>query len=147
MNNFLKLGTCVAIVFVLVSVGQVYSPIEAKGEYFQPNPEALFLQPSQPIKTLRVSAVTGYSSSVDETDDSPWVTASGAKVEYGIAATNLLPFNTKLKLPEILGNDFVIIVKDRMNDRYTDRIDVWFPSKEQAKEFGIHYNVLVEILE
>jgi 3D (Asp-Asp-Asp) domain-containing protein len=147
MNNLIKLCTFIVVLAVLASVGQVYSPTEAKREYLQPNSETLFLPSLQITKTFRVNAITGYSSSIDETDDTPFITASGDKVRLGIAATNILPFNTKIILPEIFGKDFVIVVKDRMNSRYTDRIDIWFPTKKQAEDFGIHYNVLVEIVE
>ena len=36
--------------------------------------------------------LTAYSSSVDETDDTPFITASGKHVRDGIVATNFLPF-------------------------------------------------------
>ena len=79
--------------------------------------------------------VTGYSSSADETDDTPFITASGEWVKDGIVATNFLPFNTKIKIPEIFGNK-IFVVKDRMNRRFTDKMDIWFASKDLAKQFG-----------
>jgi 3D (Asp-Asp-Asp) domain-containing protein len=79
--------------------------------------------------------VTGYSSSVDETDSTPFITASGETVRDGIVATNFLPFNTKIKIPEIFGNK-IFVVKDRMNRRFTDKMDIWFASKDLAKQFG-----------
>jgi 3D (Asp-Asp-Asp) domain-containing protein len=93
-----------------------------------------------------ILTVTGYSSSYDETDDDPWTTAYNTPVRDGIVASNILPFGTKIKIPEIFG-DKVFIVEDKMNPRYGENLDIWFPTKEEALSFGIHYNVLVEILE
>lgn len=85
-------------------------------------------------KTVRLR-VTAYSSSPDETDESPWITATGTHTGYGVVATNLLPLGTRIRLPRIFGNQ-VFIVEDRMNARYSDRLDVWLPSKTEAIRFG-----------
>lgn len=85
-------------------------------------------------KVVKILA-TGYSSSVDETDDTPFITASGSHVRDGIIAANFLPFGSKVKLPEIFG-DKVFTVEDRLSARYNDRIDIWFPNKAEAVEFG-----------
>ncbi len=79
--------------------------------------------------------ITAYSSSVDETDDTPFITASGTFVRQGVAAANFLPIGTKIKLPDVFG-DRIFIIEDRMNRRFSDRIDIWFDSKSGAKEFG-----------
>ena len=41
--------------------------------------------------------VTAYSSEPNETDDTPFITADGSHVADGIAASNLLPFGTKIQ--------------------------------------------------
>ena len=79
--------------------------------------------------------VTAYSSSRDETDEDPFTTAAGTTVREGIVATNFLPFGTKIKIPEHFG-DKVFVVEDRMNRRFKDRVDIWFPSKMEARNFG-----------
>jgi len=87
------------------------------------------------IKTVKVM-VTAYSSSVWETDSSPFITASGESVRDGIIANNLLPFGTLIKLPEVFG-DKVFVVNDRMSSQKGPyHFDVWFPSQDQALEFG-----------
>ncbi len=96
-------------------------------------------------KTFIVT-VTGYSSSYDETDDDPYITASGEIPYYGVVATNFLPIGTKIKIPSLFGEK-IFVVKDRMNPRYYYRIDVWFPTKDAALNFGIHHNVEVEVLD
>ncbi len=106
--------------------------------------EAFLKEPA--IKKIMILTVTGYSSSYDETDDTPWLTAYNTLVRDGIAASNILPFGTKLRIPSLFG-DKIFIVEDKMHPRYGEHLDIWFPTKWQAKEFGIYYNVLVEILE
>lgn len=88
--------------------------------------------------------VTGYSSTPGQTDSSPYITASGNYVRKGIVAANFLPFGTKFRLPEIFG-DQVFTVEDRMHARFQDRIDIWFQSEQDAKNFGKKWSK-VEIL-
>ena len=84
--------------------------------------------------TYTVTA-TAYSSTPDQTDDSPFITASGTHVRDGIVATNFLPFGTVIKIPNIYG-DKLFVVEDRMNRRYTDRVDIWFADRGSAIQFG-----------
>lgn len=90
----------------------------------------------EPKKTINV-VVTGYSSSVDETDDTPFITASGTTVRPGVAATNFLPIGTRFRIPEVYG-EVIFTVEDRMNARYNNKkiVDIWFESKAKAKTFG-----------
>ncbi|HMB17469.1 MAG TPA: hypothetical protein VKO61_00970 [Candidatus Paceibacterota bacterium] len=81
--------------------------------------------------------LTAYSSSPDETDSTPFITASGERVREGIVATNFLPLNSTIQIPELFG-DKIFVVKDRMHHRKTNFVDIWMPSKQEAKEFGIH---------
>lgn len=80
--------------------------------------------------------LTAYSSNFDETDDDPFITALGTYVRDGVVATNLLPFKTKIVIPELFG-DKIFVVEDRMHKRLKNVIDIWMPSKEKALEFGI----------
>lgn len=95
-------------------------------------------------KTIKV-LITAYSSSPEETDETPFITASGSYVRPGVLAANFLPFGTKVRLPEIFGNQ-VFVVEDRLHERNNDRIDVWFPNKEEALRFGAQISEM-EILE
>jgi len=94
-----------------------------------------FKNPEASIKEI-IIPVTAYSSTPDQTDNTPFITAWGTYVRDGIVAANFLPFGTKIKIPEIFG-DKIFIVEDRMNKRYWHRIDVWFPEKQDAIEFGV----------
>ena len=98
-----------------------------------------------PRKTIWV-IVTAYSSTVDQCDSTPCITANGfdlckAYAEQEIAdtiAANFLKFGTQARLPDI-APDKIYVVRDRMNTRYNgqNRIDVWMPTREMAKEFGV----------
>ncbi len=109
----------------------------------QTNPLVVATKAKVQARTVTVTA-TAYSSSVDETDDTPFITAKGTYVRDGIIAANFLPFGTAVKIPGMFG-DKIFVVEDRMNKRYTDRIDVWMPSKQEAFQFGKR-KVLIEIV-
>lgn len=93
--------------------------------------------PQDPIRIKKVKVVvTAYSSTIWQTDDTPFITASGASVEDGIVANNLFPFGTEIRIPELYG-DKIFVIEDRMNQRKGYyHVDIWFPEYEQAKEFG-----------
>lgn len=90
------------------------------------------------IKTYTVVA-TAYSSTVDQCDSTPCITASGLNVcnqgLENVIAANFLPFGTKVKIPELYG-DKIFTVEDRMNPRYDYRIDLWKTSRNRAISFG-----------
>lgn len=89
-----------------------------------------------PQNTLSVW-VTAYASVPEETDDTPFITASNKHVKDGFLAANFLPFGTKVTIPSLFG-DKVFTVEDRMSKRKTGFVDVWMPSVSDAKDFGIH---------
>ncbi len=90
--------------------------------------------------------ITAYSSTPFETDDTPFITAAGTSVRNGVIANNYFPFGTKIKIPELYG-DKIFIVEDRMNWRKGNyQFDIWFPSHQEAKNFGAKRTV-IEILE
>jgi 3D (Asp-Asp-Asp) domain-containing protein len=103
--------------------------------------------PADPIRTERLNVVvTAYSSTVCQTDDTPFITASGSYVEDGIVANNLLPFGTRIRMPEIYG-DKIFIVEDRMHSRKGYyHVDIWFEEYTQAKNFGAK-RTYIEVLE
>ena len=89
-------------------------------------------------QTSRKMWVTAYSSSVDETDDTPFLTASQTETRDGVVATNMLPFGTKVMIPKLFG-DKIFVVEDRMHPRKVDYLDVWRPSKKEAFQIGRSY--------
>ena len=97
------------------------------------------------VKTIKMMA-TAYSTTVQQTDDDPFITAAGTWVRDGIVANNLFPFGTKIRIPELYG-DKVFVVEDRMSWKKGNyHIDIWFPSYWEAKSFGAKITY-VEILE
>jgi 3D (Asp-Asp-Asp) domain-containing protein len=87
--------------------------------------------------------ITAYASVPDETDDTPFITANGTFVHDGVVASNILPFETRIQIPELFGNK-VFIVEDRMSQRIKNTIDIWMPSVAKAKYFGVtHTSVVV----
>ncbi len=97
---------------------------------------------STEAKVVRTSThtITAYNSEAGQTDDSPCITANGYdvcanEVEDTIAA-NFLKFNTKVKIPELFG-DRIFVVRDRMNKKHPNRVDVWMVKKSDAIQFGV----------
>ena len=90
---------------------------------------------SLPPKMLSV-ILTAYSSTVDQTDDTPFTTASNTRTRDGVIAANFLAFGTKVKIPGIFG-DKVFTVEDRMAKKHDGKIDIWFPERYLAKNFGV----------
>ncbi len=79
--------------------------------------------------------LTAYSSTVDQCDSTPFITANGTHVHDGTIAANFLKFGTKVRIPEYFG-DKVFIVEDRTHPRYGDRVDIWMETRQQALNFG-----------
>lgn len=88
--------------------------------------------------------VTAYSSTSDQTDSTPFITASGTDVRDGVIACNFLRFGTKVRFPQLYGEK-IFVVEDRMAARNSHKMDIWFVTREQAKQFGIKI-AKVEIL-
>lgn len=89
------------------------------------------------------AVVTAYTSSPDETDDTPFITASGAHTTPGeIACPSKYAFGTQVKI-----HDAIYTCEDRMNAIYADQehFDVWVYTKDEAYEWG-HQTLDVEIL-
>jgi|GEM_PF-1425941 3D (Asp-Asp-Asp) domain-containing protein len=97
------------------------------------------------LKTMYMD-MTAYTSAVNETDGSPFITADGSVVRDGIVATNALPFGSKIRIPSLFG-DKVFTVHDRMNQRYYYRTDVWMTTKKEAFAFGVKRKIPIEVIE
>lgn len=79
---------------------------------------------------------TAYSSTHDQTDNSPFIMASGNQVYDGAIAANFLPVGTKVMLPELYGEK-IFTVEDRTHGRFAHRVDIWMGTREEALQFGI----------
>lgn len=96
----------------------------------------------EPSKTIR-GVVTFYCSEPRYTDSTPFITANGTRVRFGIAASNIVGFNTKVLVPEVFG-DTSFVVMDRMNARYNHKpfFDIWVETCDEARERGVHYTTV-----
>lgn len=80
-----------------------------------------------------VAEVTAYTSSEEETDDTPNITASQKEVQEGmVACPRRYEFGTKFTIE---GKTY--ICEDRMHKRYDNRFDIWMANKEEAIKWGV----------
>lgn len=85
-----------------------------------------------------ICMVTFYTPSSDETDSTPYITASGARVRLGICAIS----RDLEKLGFTFGRSIYVKglgsfeIQDRMHRRWKNRIDILVMSKRQARRFG-----------
>lgn len=152
MTNFIVSASLV----LFAALGLFSEPQNAQGSLEYQSLELLTvhensLLPSSPlpepkvIKTINV-IITAYSSTPEETDSTPFITASNTTVRDGVIANNLLPFGTRVRIPELYG-DKIFTVEDRMSRKKGDyHFDIWFPSKKEAKIFGAKLTH-IEVLE
>jgi len=145
-----------ACLVLFAALGVFSEPQNVQGSLEYRGSELLTVQensllPSSPLPAPKVAQtvkviITAYSSTPAETDDTPFITAAGTAVRDGIIANNLLPFGTKIRIPELYG-DKVFTVEDRMSSKKGYyHFDIWFPSKDEAKAFGAKLTN-IEILE
>ena len=111
-------------------------------EFISESPEGKLLSVEPDPDRVVPGVITAYTSTPDQTDDSPFIAASGKHVYDGMIAVNGLPFGTRIKIPELYG-DKIFTVDDRMNKRYSCRatrcrLDIWLDTtKKEAKKFGV----------
>ncbi len=137
--------------FVIKSDGVMLS--NSSPHYYQPQVTAMDNPYEERVVETLTVELTGYSSTVDQTNSQPFITASGAGVRWGIVAANFLEFGTKIRIPDYFGDE-VFVVKDRMNTRYNSPsaasyggyVDIWFYSRQEATNFG-RVKGIIEILE
>ena len=85
---------------------------------------------------------TGYNSLANQTDNSPFITATMDSVFWGGIAVcrplledHLFPYGSIVKIE---GYDNLFIVFDTMNIRYKKpRIDLWYQSLDDAWDMGV----------
>lgn len=109
-----------------------------------PAPKAKTIKTASKINSVATLMVTAsaYTSTPYQTDSTPFITANGEHVYWGGVAANIIdtngrniPFGTKIMIPKLFG-DQIFTVNDRMNRRYKNNVDLWFPNITDAREFG-----------
>lgn len=115
----------------------------AKDRYIDAEKEAQLAAGSVKIISKKKVLITAYSSTPDQTDSSPLITAAGTHVHDGIVAANFLPFGTKVRIPSLDPNK-IFTVEDRMKSNV--KMDIWFSSRQEAMNFGARV-LEIEIVE
>lgn len=144
-NHVLMKKTLLLLLLMFVSLGifaiatAVSAPATIEYEREEVQEVAPQEKPTEEEKednsVLVLATITAYTSSVDETDDTPFITASGSTTGQGvIACPRKYPFGTQV---EIQGELFVC--EDRMNIRYEgqERFDIWMETKSEAYQWGV----------
>ena len=94
--------------------------------------DGVFPTEVHPPHSAFTTVVTAYSSSEDETQGDPFITASGEYVRDGIVAcAEKYAFGTRFLI-----EDRVYECQDRLAPEYRHRIDIWMPSKDEALGYG-----------
>ena len=106
-----------------------------------PDSSVMIAHPPPPIpETVLVVPTTAYCSTPEQTDDSPWITATGDSVFWGGVAVSkslgkILPIGTIINIE---GYKTPFVVFDATSDRWLGhRLDIWFPDLRDAIEFGL----------
>ena len=120
----------VCVLFYLVAGKSAIKTIE----YRQSNDISFHQSDYEPFPRYQVLAsISAYTPRVEETDSTPFITASGETVRNGIIANNCLPLHSVV---EIEGNKYVVL--DRMNSRYgCGFYDIFMWDLDEALNWGV----------
>ena len=106
------------------------------------------------LMTLTVRS-TGYNSLRSQTDHTPHITATGARTRFGIVALSrdllrAIPYGSRIRIRDLgswsgggagrystMLEDMVFVVEDTMHPRKSGTVDVWFPARRQAIQWGV----------
>lgn len=106
---------------------------EAVTFYNTPLTQTVEAKQVEPVEEWKQAEVTAYTASVDETDASPLIMASGKMVYLGaVACPRNIDLGEKIEIKG-LG---VYTCEDRMNIRYTNNFDIFMLTKAEALKFG-----------
>jgi 3D (Asp-Asp-Asp) domain-containing protein len=90
--------------------------------------------------------LTAYSSTPEQCDSTPHITASNKPVRHGVIAVSDdivkelgLAFGQRVLIP----GHGVFEVQDRMNRRWHRRVDIWHDDREAARLFGIQKGTML----
>lgn len=110
-------------------------------------------QKRNPYKGLTRVVSTAYNSDIDQTDSTPFITASGERVGEGTIALSRDMIRAENAFMAKMGYnnaatisfgdtiDIVyvrrMVVHDTMNRRYRERADIWMNSESDARMWGV----------
>ena len=91
-----------------------------------------YVRPPERPGELITAVITSYNSVPEQTDDTPFDTASGTHVHDGtLACPKIYAFGTQV---EIAGK--VYTCEDRMNQKFPDRFDIWMEATSSSAAWG-----------
>ena len=102
------------------------------------NENKIFRLKNKPFYVNLFLKVTAYSSEVDQCDSDPFIGAWNNKVRDGMVAVSrdLEKYGLTNGTPIIIdGKEYIIL--DRMHKRKKKQLDIWMPSIESAKNWGV----------
>jgi 3D (Asp-Asp-Asp) domain-containing protein len=112
------------------------SRLPTRGNTFQVDPTGLNVWSSDGIEVK----VTAYSPTIDQCDDTPFITASNQRVRDGIVALSRdLEKEFKFKFGDLVTLDGIGVFEfqDRMHPRWERKVDVFMWKRQDALEFGV----------
>ena len=129
MGSFMAVVVSVPMFAERTAIYEAIPTMEASGIETSEKPRVLdTLEVGEEVQGI----ITMYNSVPEQTDSTPFITASGEKTREGIVANNCLPFGSKVFI-----GDKTYEVQDRMNSRYScERFDIWSSSVEKARSHG-----------
>jgi len=146
--RLLRIGFFVTPLFLLIALCNspmtIYSPcflnVGARGVVYGNS----FIGLGSPFvreKSLGSRTITGYSSTVDQCDSTPFITANGERVGVGtIACPRYIPFGTVVVVD---GKTYTC--NDRMALKHPHRFDIWFPLTEEAIAWGKQIKEVIKL--
>ena len=110
-----------------------------------------------PGPKVLVLKATAYTSSVWETDSTPFITSTGARTRFGIIAVSrdllkgALPYGSLVRIQDLgtwgygrgVGSynamlaNVVFVVEDTMNPVKRQQVDIWLPDQAMALQWGV----------
>jgi 3D (Asp-Asp-Asp) domain-containing protein len=172
-----KLGALGLVIATLITAFSISAPVVPVSLAITPR-IILLVKPRSPSVTSRyktygpdpnpslILKATGYNSAVNQTDTTPFTTATGARTRWGIIAVSRdlleqsIPYGSLVRIHDLggyrngrghgrfqglLDEQRLFIVEDTMHRRKRQQIDVWFPEYQQAMQWGVR-KVEVEVV-
>jgi 3D (Asp-Asp-Asp) domain-containing protein len=121
-----------APIVLLAQAGKNGGPGERGVEQHTTPTPVVKLKLEQPTYETITATVTAYSSTPDQTDDSPFITAYGTRVREGIVANNCLGFGEKV----VIGESEYVVEDVGARRHGCHWFDIWMPTRQEALEWG-----------
>ena len=96
------------------------------------------LKSLQSFKVAKTVTITAYTATRKETDSTPTITASNTKIKpYDIAVSrDLFKAGWVFESKVWIEGKGIFTIRDLMNARHTDSIDIYYGTKKAALKFG-----------